>query len=243
MIKCVIFDFGDTLVITKRKTMGEHVLEYARFLKKHGYRFNKSDIVAAHKVTEEKWRVFGEETKQTSKQLWEKTFIAALGVKPTKKLCSSMEKDYFNFRLKNDKLVPNALQILNKLKQAGLRLCVVTNTKTNANYILAKKFGLFKYFDYFLMSHKEGTPKSELKIFYALLRKLNKNKKNKIKPNECLMVGNSLNEDTVASQIGMKTAILTKQSYVDKKKKYFEPNYYIDDLKEILIIVDKFTEV
>ena len=240
MIKCVIFDFGDTLVNTKRKTLEAHMVEYARFLNKHGFYFSSDKVIVAHKATEKMWNSFDEKSKQI-RRLWEKTFLKALGVNPTNKLRSAMEKAYYYFRIKNDKLMPNTIKTLKKLKEGGIRLCVVTNTKTNANYVLAKRFKLLPYFDYFLMSHKEGTIKSELTIFKRLLKKLNKERKNKIKPSECLMVGNNLNEDTAASQIGMKTAILNKYAYVNKKKVFFAPDYYINDLSEIVSIVAELT--
>ncbi|MEI7961065.1 MAG: HAD-IA family hydrolase [archaeon] len=240
MIKCIIFDFGDTLVNTKRKTIEAHMVEYARFLNKHGFYFSSDKVIAAHKATEKTWSSFDEKSKQI-RRLWEKTFLKALGVNPTNKLCFAMEKAYYYFRIKNDKLMPNTIKTLKKLKKQGIRLCVVTNTKTNTNYVLAKEFKILQYFDYFLRSHKEGTIKSELKIFHLLLEKLNKNRKNKILPSECLMVGNNLNEDTAASQIGMKTVILKKYIYVNKTKAFFEPDYYIDDLIEIVNIVAELT--
>ena len=108
MIKCVIFDVGDTLVNTKRKTLEAHLIEYARFLKKHGFHFHENQVIAAHKITEIKWNEFDEKAKQIMR-LWEKTFLKALGVNPTNKLCFAMEKAYYNFRIKNDKLMPNAI--------------------------------------------------------------------------------------------------------------------------------------
>ena len=236
MIKTVIFDFGDTLVLSKNKP-SDFFISYKEALKKNKLFFNKKVINGAYKITEAKWKSLTEKEKQKL-GLFEQIFVEAIGVKPSKKMCLSLAQDYYAFRTKNDSLMSNALKTLKELKKKKLILGVITNTKTDANYKLAKKLKILKYFKYFLMSHKEKTIKSELGIFYTILNKINKNRKHKILPTECLMVGNNLNEDTAASQIGMKTAILTKRLCVNKKKPFFEPDYYINDLKELISLID-----
>jgi len=238
MIKCVIFDFGDTLV----RSLGggnEYLNEYKKFLKKHKLNFSDVEILQAHSVAIHGWGKFHNKHRAPVRNYFEKVFLTALGAKFTPRVAKLMNEYYINCRLNKSVLMPNTLAMLKALKNKNVSLCVVTNSSDDSNRLIAKKNGIYKYFDEFLMSHEEGTIKSELKIFHLLLDKLNKNKKIKILPSECLMVGNNLNEDTAASQIGMKTVILTTKLAVNKNLQSFEPDYYIDDLSELGKIVEK----
>jgi len=236
MIKCVIFDFDDTLVKSLHDK-NEFYDEYKKLLKKQKLPYSMSAIKRAHNFAEQEYIKFGGTQRQPTDFYFEKQFFNSLGITKNQKLAKLLHNAYIAYRLKLTKLMPNTKETLSALKKAGISLNVITNTREDTNRILAKKHGIYKYFDHFLMSHEEGTIKSDLKIFHLLLEKLNKNKKTKILPSECLMVGNNLNEDTAASQIGMKTAILTTKMAVNKNLQSFEPNYYIDNLKEIIAIV------
>ena len=87
------------------------------------------------------------------------------------------------------------------------------------------------------MSHEFGSMKSELKIFQHLLEKLNKGRKAKIHPSECLMIGNHAGEDGAAKLVGMKVALLKPTLAGKEHLKALKPDYLIKDLKEIEKIV------
>jgi len=237
MIKCVIFDFGDTLVKSIHNE-SVFILAYKNFLNKHHMDFSVNKIKQAHYAAAGKWKKLGHTQKTPTKFYFEKIFFSALGLSPRKELSCQLHEEYTKLQIRRTKLFPSAKCTLKKLHDKKIILCVITNTDDNTNRIIAKKKTIYKYFTHFLMSHEEGTIKSELKIFNILLRKVNKRRKDKIHPNECLMVGNNLNEDTAASKLGIKTAILTKSIEFDKKRQVFEPDYYIDNLNEIQGIIE-----
>ena len=238
MIRAVIFDFDGTLVEPK-KNSPLVLLGYQRFLQENDLVFSVQSIQNAHKVAEARWDSFKERQKRPTTFCFEKWFLSALAVKPTLKLSRALHNRWINYREKNTKLIPWSKKILKELTKKGVRIGVITNTSDNSNQIIAKHLEINKYIEYFLMSHKEGTIKSELKIFHKMLNLFNEGNKNKIKPRECLMVGNNLNEDTAANKIGMKTAILTRRLELNRNRIHFEPNHYIKSLIEITKIIEK----
>ncbi|MCX6803280.1 MAG: HAD family hydrolase [Candidatus Diapherotrites archaeon] len=238
MIRSVIFDIGDTLVESLRDKNGFYE-EYVKFLKTHDLQFSMPEIKKAHNYAIQKYKALERKRKQPTDFYFEKQFFLGLGIKKNKTLARLLNTAYLEYRIRTSKLMPNTKETLSELKKSGLLLNVITNTSDDTNRVLAKKYGIYKYFDRFLMSHEEGTIKSEFKIFHLLLEKLNKNRKTKILPNEYLMVGNNLNEDTAARQVGMKTVILTRIRDENKNLQSFEPDYYINDLNEIGIVIAK----
>jgi pyrophosphatase PpaX len=164
--------------------------------------------------------------------LYTKILFDVLRVKGNNDFYDECEKAFWEERIKQTKLMPNAKTTLKKLKLLGLKLAVITNSKDTHNQRIAKEKGIFCLFDEFIMTHEFGSVKSELKIFEHILEKFPK-----IKARECLMVGNNLNEDTAAKKIGMKTAILKTNIFYNKLAEKIEPDYYIDNLKELLNII------
>ena len=237
MIKCVIFDFGDTLVNSgeTNKTAFDAYMRKIHSLFNNKY--SMSEIIKAKEEAEIDYGKLDNVTRLSDTPVFENIFLGKLGEKPDKKLGELIASAYWDTKFEKVSLFPRTKETLEHLKGQGLILCVITNTKTDTNRRLAKKLGIFKYFDYFLMSHEFGSIKSELKIFHHLLEQVNK--KNKILPSECLMVGNDLEEDTVAKKIGMKTVILTKEVYNKHPEKMIKPDYYIKELIELKEIIEK----
>ena len=196
-----------------------------------------SEIIKAKEETEIEYRKLDNRIRLSDAPIFESIFLEKLGEKPDKNLGKLIASAYWDTKLEKVCLFPTTKETLEYLKNLGLILCVITNTKTDTNRRIAKKLGIFKYFDYFIMSHEFGGIKSELKIFHYLLEEINK--QTKILPEECLMVGNDLEEDTVATKIGMKTGILEKEIHNKHPEKMIKPDYYIKELIEIREIINK----
>ena len=122
-------------------------------------------------------------------------------------------------------------------KKRKLKLCVVSNISVNTNKKAAKKLGILKYFTEFFTSYQHGGIKSELKIFYNLLKKINKGRKNKINPEECLMVGNNAGEDGAAKKLGMKVALLKPTLKGKEHLEKIKPDFMLDDLLDLKRII------
>ena len=240
-IKCVIFDFGDTLSDTtsaSKKVMRKRPEK--EILKKHGLNFSNTELNNALERMIEKTKRIPYKVKQKDWLIYSRTMLQELGLKnPSKKLAMECEKSYYAKLRENVKLMPNALNALEFLKRKKITTCVISNTRTSSNLKLAKKLGIRKYFRHFIMSHEFGSVKSELKIFHALLKKLNKERKEKIKASECLMVGDNVLEDGAAKRVGMKVAILKPTMHKGEHLERVKPDYLINSLSEIRKIVEK----
>ena len=237
-IKCVIFDFGDTLA--QNSKAGFQVRKNppeVRILRKHGFEFSKKEILDAWIRMREKTKDIPAAIRMRDKYIYAKTLLVELGLKPNLKLAKECEKSYYAGLLEKIKPMPNALKALKYLKKKKIIIGVVSNTRIGFNRKAAIKLGMRKYIKHFIMSHLFGSVKSDLKIFHHALEKVNKNRKNRIKPEECLMVGNSVEEDGAAKTIGMKTAILKPTIMQEHLLEKTKPNYLINDLKEITEIV------
>lgn len=239
MIKCVIFDFGDTLVQSSVAAEKTHKNRpELQILKKLGYDFSNKKLNNATLRMIEKTKNLSSKVKQEDKTIFARTLLQELGIKPTKKLAIECENAYYAKLRENIKLMPNTVKLLEFLKKKKIIACVISNTRIDSNLKIAKNLKIRKYFRHFIMSHLFGSVKSELKIFRHALEEINKNRKNKIKPEECLMVGDNAEEDGAAKLTGMKTAILTKFLRKKEHLQRLKPDYLINDLKEIEKIVN-----
>jgi len=234
MIKLVIFDFGDTLSnANKSNEIVQEMCPEIKVLKNHGYDFSREGMIKAKEKTEKLYRKSDYLSQQKDKYLYVKLLFSVLGVNGNKDFFDECEKAFWDERIKQTELMPNAKETLKELKSRGIKLAVITNTKSGHNKQVAKKTEILDLFDEFIMTHEFGSVKSELKIFEHILERFPD-----IKPEECLMVGNNLNEDTVAKKIGIKTAILKTNIVTSKLTEQIEPDYYIDDLQDLLTLIN-----
>ncbi|MDO8538150.1 MAG: HAD family hydrolase [archaeon] len=241
MIKVVIFDIGDTLFFTK--TIGQAVKKLAdlKALNSFGYNFSKKDYYKARAFMQKKFKKIPEKQKQSknNKLIYGTLTMQGLGLKPKKHIVKKMRKAYEAELLKQAIAIPNSLKILKALKKKKLILAILSNAYSDFGKRYLKKFGYNKYFSQVLISCDIGYRKSQIKPFHILLKKLNKNRKHKIKPAECLMVGNNVKEDAAAKQVGMKVAILKPMIEDKHLLKKLKPDYLIKDLWEVKKIVEE----
>ena len=127
---------------------------------------------------------------------------------------------------------PKVAQLVSNLKQRGLRLVVATNPlfPLVAQQARLTWAGLNPDdFDY--VSHYENSRfcKPNLKYYEEILAKLDLN------PAECLMVGNDVNEDMIAVDLGMKVFLVTDCLInPDNKDVSAYPHGNFDDLEQYL---------
>ena len=116
---------------------------------------------------------------------------------------------------KNDLLCkpfPETIEVLAKLKQKYKMALISNNTASVENVM--EKFELRNYFNLVLFSFESGLLKSDPKMFQMALKKL------KIKPEEALMVGDSLESDMKGAEAAGIRGILidrnNRQEFADK---------------------------
>jgi len=131
----------------------------------------------------------------------------------------------------------NILEMLDYLKSKGAGVIIATNplfplvaVKERLRWIDIEEYE----FDLITSYEKMKYCKPHLQYYEQILEELN------AKPEDCLMVGNDMQEDMVASKLGMKTFLL--EGYlIDRKTSYFEPTYRgsLLDLQDCIVSLYK----
>jgi HAD superfamily hydrolase (TIGR01549 family) len=121
-------------------------------------------------------------------------------------------------------LVPYAREILSKIKSAGMKIGLVSNTIFPADYhrFEMREFGLYEYFDFALFSSEEKIRKPGKEIFFRAIKLAETD------PQDSVFIGDRLAEDVGGPQsIGIK-AIL----------KYYDGRDYSADIKPFETVRD-----
>lgn len=100
-------------------------------------------------------------------------------------------------------------EVLEELKEK-YTLILVSNTDCFSEIRVLEKFGLLKYFDGTFYSHEMGLLKTDKHFFSQVLSKLN------VSPEECVMVGDSLQSDVqAAKQANIKAILIDRKGLRD----------------------------
>ncbi|HUS06910.1 MAG TPA: HAD-IA family hydrolase [Bryobacteraceae bacterium] len=121
------------------------------------------------------------------------------------------------------RLYPGAMEAIQTL---GGRKSTATTKGTPTTRIVLEKFGLLPYFD-----HVQGTDGFPAKpapdVILASLKAL------RVKPEDCLLVGDAAPDMEAGRRAGVKICAVT-YGYGDREAMArFEPDYWIDDLREL----------
>lgn len=126
-------------------------------------------------------------------------------------------------------LYEDTFDVLKYLKSKEYILGIIANQKKGLENRL-EEFGILKYFDIVIASEEVGVSKPNKEIFNIALSKVNR------MPQECVMIGDRLDNDIVpAKQIGMKTIWIRQglAKYQEKSIGISNSNYIIDSLIEL----------
>ena len=103
------------------------------------------------------------------------------------------------WRTEDEFLYNDAPYVLEKLKSTGYKLGIIANQQVGLEQRL-DKWRISKYFDVIVSSYDAGVSKPDKKIFFKAIEKAG------AKPQDCLMIGDRLDNDIIpAKEIGMKT--------------------------------------
>jgi putative hydrolase of the HAD superfamily len=108
---------------------------------------------------------------------------------------------YERGKLQNLELYPTVTDTLDKLKELGLKLVIITDADRQHALARLTRVGLLEYFDLLVATDMTGTKKPDPAHFLFALEALG------IKPGETLVVGDSIKRDMApARKLGLKTA-------------------------------------
>jgi len=235
--KWVLFDMYDTIFITH---YAERYLYENKVLWKC---FKKNGIIIGRQTFYEKLQELKYKIPQNKplpkKELLEQQLAKTFGYNLSLNQAEKIHKEQYRSRKAHSKLAKNTKQILERLKKKGIKLALISNAHTASLIRNLEHSEIKKYFDEIIISDSVKGLKSELIPFKHFLQK-----HRKIKPEDCLMVGDSVYEDTACQKLGIPSCILeynlaqTSNNTLEKlKMKGLFPKYRINsliDLKEIL---------
>lgn len=120
---------------------------------------------------------------------------------------------------------PETMEVLQQLKQKGIKIAIVSNTpKTSVDGIL-EKFGMDKLFDAVCFSYEVGFLKTDPELFQAALDKLG------VAKEDAVMVGDSLETDIAgAEKAGVLPVLIDRKGtrdYANKIKSLTEIEQFL----------------
>lgn len=107
-------------------------------------------------------------------------------------------------------ILEETLEIVKRLKQAGYKLGLLSNTQ-EAHKRKEHLKKTFPYFDFVFLSHKHGLRKPESKAYQFVLRKLG------VKAGEAVFVDNVREYVSAANKIGMKGVLFQNASKLSER--------------------------
>ncbi|OGI12286.1 hypothetical protein A3K64_03100 [Candidatus Micrarchaeota archaeon RBG_16_36_9] len=123
---------------------------------------------------------------------------------------------------------PNVVPTLNQLKKS-YKLVILTDAPRIQAWIRLAAMNIQDKFDFVITFDDTKTKKTGNKPFLFALKKL------KLRPEECMMVGDSLRRDlSTAKKLGFKTAFAKYGE--DQESARVKPDFIINNIKELLEI-------
>ncbi len=229
MIKAILFDFDNTLENWELAYKGLKGKFSEIISKKYNidkYRFFK-ELVKTDKMLSGNTS----NPKKYGRQYWAKITLARFGKRIDAKEAAEFENLYWRYSLPLLKTFPDTKQTLSYLKKK-YKLALVTDSDgaVERKDAKIKKIGIWNYLDAIINSANIGTNKPSKKMWLAAIKKL------KVKPKECLMVGDKPEIDLkVPKSMGMKTAwiVFGRWARERKNKNYKYVDYKIKKISEL----------
>ena len=234
-VALICFDFGGTLLQNPFEgVMKYQINTFHSILKSHGYSMGREDIVYAWREADSKIQYpfishFFQERDIVMNML------ERLSVKENKPLIVSELLAAYRRGLmvviKNDKSLENVRGVLERLRDRGKQLAVLSSERTNALDAMVRWAGLDVYFSRVIATEGIGIDKPDPRVFWFMLKMLNRKKE------EVVYVGDSYFYDVVpAKRFGMKVIWLKRKE--EKADAKYRPDEVIKDLGEITGIIE-----
>lgn len=242
-IKAVIFDLDDTLIDWSGQTrrysdvIRPHLNNMYQYLANDGHALPDLDAFAVcyQETVEAQW----EQARQTWSGISFKdalcTCLTTLGINPAKVDIEALMRAYDVKPILGVELFPDTIPVLEKLKQQGYKLGLVTNSMMpmwmrDAELV---KYELIPYLDVRLSSGDIGYMKPHPEIYYHIAKLL------QIQTEEAVFVGDRpMNDIAGANEAGMVSVLITPP-HLTFELNGVQPDYIIKRLSELLPILDE----
>ena len=192
MLKLVIFDLDNTLYdYDYYNVIAEQAL-YKELQECFGLTLKEAETILykAKKVVKAQ---LGNVASCHNRLLYMQVLCEQLKVKPAL-YAEKLDGIYWDSFLGDAKLYDYTLPVLKYVREKGLKIGLLTDLTAHIQYRKLSVFEIGEYFDYIVTSEEAGEEKPSEKMFELILRKSG------VKPEEALMIGDSLSKDIEGAQ-------------------------------------------
>ncbi len=219
MIKAVLFDLDNTLIDFMRMKRNSCESAISAMIDA-GLKVNKEKAL---KLLFQLYDKYGLE----DKKIFQKFLMKVTG-KIDYRILANAIVAYRNVRSSYMHPYPHTDYVLIKLKSKGIKLAIISDAPKLKAWIRLMAMRIGNFFDVVVAYEDTGQLKPSSLPFEAALRKL------KVKPEECLMVGDLPQRDIKgAKKLGIKTCFAR---YGNPKEKS-NADYEINDIEELLELI------
>lgn len=215
----LLFDLDGTLLGMRTE---EFVLQYLGEISKFlGDRFDTKMVIKAI-LDATKAMIMSQEPDKTNEQVFIENFVALSGISK-EEIWPIFDQFYQEvFPTLSHLTYPSSLakQIVEAAKEAGYRVVVATNPVFPKDAIMSRLAWIElspEDFDLVTVYEESHHTKPNLGYFQEICERIG------VTPADCIMIGNHMQEDMVASKLGMKTFLVT--DYLENRG---EPVYPVD---------------
>jgi len=210
-MKAVIFDKDGVLV----ETFNLHFESYIKILSKIGVKIEKIDLIKS----------YGMKPPEIIKRMME-----GKGRKITerlaKKLAEKKEEYYVKIAEKKLKLLPGVKKLLIYFKKKKYKIGLASSASKKGIEQLMKVTKIKKYFDATINGFEVKFSKPNPEIFLKCAKKL------KVKPEECVVIEDSIHGIKAAKRANMKCIAVATGQHSKKELKKEKPDLLLDSLEE-----------
>ncbi len=168
-------------------------------------------------------------------EIWSRFILKGLNITPEVLAPIAEELALINeTRMYMREMRPEMPQVLEKIKEMGLKVGIISNTQSQYQVSTnLKEYGIFEYFDPIVLSSEYGRRKPDPAIFYAAARLAN------VPTGACVFVGDVISKDVLgANRAGFRLAIQIINPYAcPEDEPEATPDAVIQNMNELLPIL------
>lgn len=233
MIKAVLFDLDGTLLGVD---MQEFLKEYFVALSKVVKPYMEEDDFLSLAITATRSAIVNNNPERTNKEAFDETFFGGTDLKP-EQLMRVLDEFFRNEYLELKKItefLPLAPEVIDTALKQNLEIAIATNPIFPEEAITERlKWAGISRSDCSFVTTYENMHfcKPHLGYYREILANLGRT------PSECMMVGNDVDQDMAAGELGIKTFLVDKYLVNRHNRSDFQADYRgsLADLKELFL--------
>jgi beta-phosphoglucomutase len=210
-MKAIIFDKDGVLI----ETFDSYLQAYIKILSKIGIKIKGNDVAKRYgiKGTEIIKQIAAENGKNITDE-------------QAKELANEKDKLYLKFSEKNLKLLPGVKELLVYLKKKNYKIGIASSASKETIEQMMKVTKIENYIDAIVDGFEVKFSKPDPEIFLKCAEKL------KVKPEDCIVIEDSVHGIEAAKRAGMKSLAVTTGQTSRKDLESLNPNWVLNSLED-----------